>query len=56
MVIMGVIVIAVFAAGFVIKNSLVGYIAVLLAVVFHGYRNNAMMSYAEARAYDGGGQ
>ena len=38
------------------KNSLVGYIAVLLAVVFHGYRHNAMMSYAEARAYDGGGQ
>lgn len=56
MVIMGVIVIAVFAAGFVMKNSLVGYLAVLLAVVFHGYRHNAMMSYAEARAYDGGGQ
>ena len=54
MVIMGVVVIAVFAAGFVMKSSLVGYIAVLLAMVFHGYRHNAMMSYAEARAYDGG--
>lgn len=56
MVIMGVIVIAVFAAGFVMKSSLVGYFAVLLAVVFHGYSHNAMMSYTEARAYDGGGQ
>lgn len=56
MIIMGIIVIAVFAAGFAAKNSLVGYLAVLLAVVFHGYRHNAMMSYAEARAYDGTGK
>lgn len=56
MIIMGIIVIAVFAAGFAVKNSLVGYLAVLLAVVFHGYRHNAMMSYAEARAYDGTGK
>lgn len=56
MIIMGIIVIAVFAAGFAVKNSLVGYLAVLLAVVFHGCRHNAMMSYAEARAYDGTGK
>lgn len=56
MIIMGIIVIAVLAAGFAVKNSLVGYLAVLLAVVFHGYRHNAMMSYAEARAYDGTGK
>ena len=56
MIIMGIIVIAVFAAGFAAKNSLVGYLAVLLAVVFHGCRHDAMMSYAEARAYDGTGE
>lgn len=56
MIIMGIIVIAVLAASFAAKNSLVGYLAFLLAVVFHGYRHNAMMSYAEARAYDGTGK
>lgn len=56
MVMMGVIVIAVLAAGFVMKNGLVGFLAVLLAFVFRGYTHNAMMTYAEARTYDGGGQ
>lgn len=56
MVIMGVIVIAVFAAGIAAKNSLAAYSAVPLALVFHCIRHNAMMTYAEYRAYDGTGK
>ena len=55
MVFLGLIVIAVFSVGFVLKNSLIGYIAVLLLVVFHGVRNNKMMTYVEKRAFNGTG-
>lgn len=53
MVFIGICIVAVFAAGIIMKNSLVGYIAVLMLVLAHGWRNNAMMTYVEKYAFDG---
>ncbi len=56
MVFMGLIVIAVFLAGFILRKSLIGYLAILLLIIFHGVRNNRMMAYVEKNAYDGSGR
>lgn len=53
MVIIGICVTAVFVAGIITKDSLLGYSAVLLLVVAHGWRNNTMMAYVEDHVFDG---
>ena len=53
MVFMGACIIGVFAAGIAFRNSLVGYAAVLMLVLAHGWRNNTMMTYVEKYAFDG---
>lgn len=55
MVFIGICIIGVFVAGFVLKNSLLGYIAILMLIMAHGWRNNTMMAYIEKNAYDGSG-
>lgn len=52
----GVCIIGVFVAGFVLKNSFLGCIAILMFVLAHGWRNNTMMSYIEKNVYDGSGR
>ena len=46
-------IIGVFVAGAIMRNSLVGYVAILMLVLAHGWRNNAMMTYVERYAFDG---
>lgn len=55
MVFVGICIIAVFVTGFVLKNSLLGYISILMLILAHGWRNNAMMAFVEKNAYDGSG-
>lgn len=55
MTVMGIVLICIFGAGIIKADLLMLYVGVLLLVVFHCIRNNAMMSYAEAHAYDGKG-
>ena len=43
MVFIGICIIGVFVVGIVDRNSLVGYVAVLMLVLAHGWRNNTMM-------------
>ncbi|MDE6641617.1 MAG: helix-turn-helix domain-containing protein [Acetatifactor sp.] len=56
MVFIGICIIGVFAAGIILRNSLIGYVAILMLVLAHGWRNNAMMTYVEKNAYDGTGK
>lgn len=51
MVIIGIIIVTVFVIGAVRRDALIGYAAILLLVLAHGWRNNAMMTYVEKRAY-----
>lgn len=53
MVFIGLCIIGVFVAGIVDKNSFIGYVAVLMLVLAHGWRNNTMMTYVEKYAFDG---
>ena len=53
MVFLGICIIGVFVAGFLMKESLIGYIALLMLVLAHGWRNNTMMTYVEKYAFDG---
>lgn len=53
MVFIGICIIGVFVAGIVDRNSLVCYVAVLMLVLAHGWRNNTMMTYVEKYAFDG---
>ena len=53
MVFIGICIIAVFVVGVIQKNSLIGYAAILMLVLAHGWRNNAMMTYVEKYAFDG---
>lgn len=53
MIFIGACIVGVFVAGLVLRNSLVGYLAVLMLVLAHGWRNNTMMAYVERNAYDG---
>ena len=55
MVLVGIGIAAVFAAGLLIKNPLLVSITPLLIALAHGWRNNAMMAYVERNAYDGTG-
>ena len=49
----GICIIAVFVAGCVLKKFLLGYMAVLMILIGHGWRNNTMMAYVEKKVYDG---
>ncbi len=49
----GICILAVQAAGIVLKNGLISGSAVLLLALAHGWRNNAMMAYVERNANDG---
>ena len=53
MVFLGICIIGVFVAGFLMKESLIGYISLLMLVLAHGWRNNTMMTYVEKYAFDG---
>ncbi len=53
MVLRGICILAVLAAGIVLKNVLISGFAVVLLALAHGWRNNAMMAYVERNAYDG---
>ena len=55
MVFIGLCIIAVFVTGFVLRESMIGYISILMLVLAHGWRNNSMMTYVEKHAYDGKG-
>ena len=52
MVFIGLCIIAVFVAGAIMRNSLIGYTAILMLVLAHGWRNNTMMTYVEKHAFD----
>lgn len=56
MIFIGVCIVGVFVAGFVLKNSLMGYISILVLVLAHCWRNNTMSAYVERNAYDGIGK
>ena len=51
----GACILGVFIAGIILKDFLLGYVAVLMLVIGHGWRNNAMMRFVEKNAYDGTG-
>ena len=53
MIFIGVCIVGVFAAGAIRRSSLLGYAAVLMLVLAHGWRNNTMMAYIEEHAFDG---
>ena len=55
MVFAGICIVGVFVAGAIMKNSLIGYVAVLMFVLSHCWRNNTMMTYVEKYAFDGTG-
>lgn len=52
MIFLGICIIAVFVVGAIQKNSLIGYLAFLMLILAHGWRNNAMMTYVEKNAFD----
>lgn len=51
MVLTGIALAAIYAAGFVLRNRLFGYAFVFGIIFAHAWRNNAMMAYAEAHVY-----
>ena len=55
MVFLGICIIGVFVAGIFLKNAIVCYGAFIFLVGAHCWRNNAMMTYVEKRAFDGTG-
>ena len=55
MVFLGICIVGVFVAGAIMKNSLIGYVAILMLVLAHCWRNNTMMTYVEQNAFDGTG-
>ena len=52
MALIGICIIAVLAAGIIIRNSLLVAITPLLVLTAHGWRNNSMMAYVEKHVYD----
>ena len=52
MVFIGIGIIGMLVTVIVLRNSLVGYAAVLMLVLAHGCRNNPMMAYVEFNASD----
>ena len=55
MVFIGICIVGVFVVGAMMRNSLIGYVAILMLVLAHGWRNNTMMTYVEKHAFDGTG-
>lgn len=55
MVFIGICIIGVALVGIVYKLGWMIFIAILLLLIAHGWRNNAMMAYVEKNAYDGSG-
>ena len=53
MVFIGICIVGVLVAGFVMRESLIVYISLLMLVLAHGWRNNTMMTYVEKYAFDG---
>lgn len=53
MVFIGICILGVFAAGIMKRSAIVSYLAFVLLIIAHGWRNNTMMSYVENNAYDG---
>lgn len=52
MVFIGICILAVFVAGAMMRNSLIGYVAFLMLVLAHGWRNNTMMAFVEKYAFE----
>ncbi len=52
---LGLCIIGVFVAGIVLKELLLGYVAIVLLIIGHGWRNNTMMAYVEKNAFYGTG-
>ena len=52
MVLIGIGIAAVYTAGFILRESLIGSIALLLLILAHGWRHNTMMAYVERHIYD----
>lgn len=54
MVLIAVCILATLVIGFILQETLLGYIiSVLLFIIAHCWRNNTMMAYIEKRVYDG---
>ena len=51
----GICIIGVTFSGIVYKQGWIIFVAILLLLVAHGWRNNTMMTYVEKNAYDGSG-
>lgn len=49
----GIGILGVLVAGIVYRHSILACVAMLMLVLAHGWRNNAMMAYAERNAFDG---
>lgn len=56
MVFIGICITLVFVAGVILREALLAYVAVLMLVFGHIWRNNTMMAYVENNAYDGSGK
>lgn len=56
MVFIGICITLVFVAGVILREDLLAYVAVLMLVFGHIWRNNTMMAYVENNAYDGSGK
>lgn len=55
MVFIGICIVGVAFAGVVYKQGWIIFVAILLLLAAHGWRNNTMMTYVEKNAYDGSG-
>ncbi|MCR5154731.1 MAG: helix-turn-helix domain-containing protein [Lachnospiraceae bacterium] len=51
MVFIGICIVAVFVVGAILRKPLLGYAAILMLVLAHGWRNNTMMAYVERNAF-----
>lgn len=55
MLFIGLCILGVLIAGLWMKNATVSYLAIVLLILAHCWRNNTMMAYVENNAYDGSG-
>jgi len=53
---LGIFILAVTVAGILLKEYIICYLALIILVSAHCWRNNSMMSYIEKRAFDGTGK
>lgn len=51
-IIIGIIILSVFTIGLIQRRSVMVIISLILVILAHGYRNNAMMSYVESHVYN----